>query len=163
MLGFNSSNASNMREPVRCGMARLRVWLYVAALTFAGPGLAQTEAGQAVRLWLQVGGASLPVVFADDMDLGRALQAWTGRHDDLTRFAGRWLTDPAPLPWNDMALSLIVKYQQNPLRAARALALLHAAMDDAVVTSMGQGAAAIPQAVAAHAAASAVLDHLLPQ
>ena len=63
--------------------------------------------------------------------------------------------------WNSRALDLCVKYRRNPLRIARALALLHAAMADAL-------AAAVPDAdpdlsvVAAGAAAGPVLDHLFP-
>ena len=63
--------------------------------------------------------------------------------------------------WNSRALDLCVKYRRNPLRIARALALLHAAMADAL-------AAAAPDAdpdlsvVAAGAAAGPVLDHLFP-
>lgn len=44
-----------------------------------------------------------------------------------------WASGPASLPWNRLALELIVKYQQNPLRAARMLAHLHAAAHDAIV------------------------------
>ncbi len=63
--------------------------------------------------------------------------------------------------WNSRALDLCVKYRRNPLRIARTLALLHAAMADAL-------AAAAPDAdpdlsvVAAGAAAGPVLDHLFP-
>jgi hypothetical protein len=45
----------------------------------------------------------------------------------------KWASGPASLPWNRLALELIVKYQQNPLRAARVLAHMHAAAHDAIV------------------------------
>jgi len=52
-------------------------------------------------------------------------------------------TDRLPSPnraaavtlWNDRALELCVKYRRNPLRVARALAVLHVAMADAAVAS----------------------------
>ena len=47
-------------------------------------------------------------------------------------------TEPASLPWSRTALSLIRKYQQNPLRASRNLALLHAAMHDAYLLAWNE-------------------------
>lgn len=47
-------------------------------------------------------------------------------------FVQKWASGPASLPWNRLALELIVKYQQNPLRAARVLAHLHAAAHDCI-------------------------------
>lgn len=73
-------------------------------------------------------------------------------------------TAPARLSfvWTDTALALITKYQQNPLRAARALALLHAAMHDALVLA-GGGRDETPAAwIAVDRAASLVLGHLYP-
>jgi len=42
-------------------------------------------------------------------------------------------SEPPSLYWTETAIGLIRKYQQNPLRAARAFALLHAGMHDAYV------------------------------
>jgi hypothetical protein len=76
----------------------------------------------------------------------------------------KWASGPASLPWNRLALELIVKYQQNPLRAARVLAHMHAAAHDAIVglavTTSSEEAA---QAVAVHAAAAGVLAHFYPR
>jgi hypothetical protein len=47
----------------------------------------------------------------------------------------RWGEGPAVLPWTDVALDLIVRHRPSPPRAARALALLHAAMADATVAA----------------------------
>jgi hypothetical protein len=77
--------------------------------------------------------------------------------------AQKWATGPASLPWSGIALELIVKYQQNPLRAARVLAHLHAAANDAIVQLAATSSAQAAQAVAVHAAASAVLAHLYPR
>ncbi len=70
---------------------------------------------------------------------------------------------PAPLPWTDLALELVVKYQQNPLRAARMLAHLHAAANDAMVRLAPRSTEEAAQAVAVHAAASTVLAHFYPE
>jgi hypothetical protein len=66
------------------------------------------------------------------------------------------------LQWTESALRLIQKYQENPQRAARALALLHAAMYDAFVLSARDGVDAGSATVAAHRAASLVLAYLHP-
>lgn len=63
--------------------------------------------------------------------------------------------------WLDEALRLVVRYQQNPLRAARVLALLHVAMADAAVLAGTSGEA--QAALAVHRAAGLVLGYLHPQ
>lgn len=47
----------------------------------------------------------------------------------------RWSTGPAVLPWTELALGLIVANRPSPVRAGRALALLHVAISDAVVAT----------------------------
>jgi hypothetical protein len=75
----------------------------------------------------------------------------------------QWASGPASLPWNRLALELIVKYQQNPLRAARVLAHLHAAAHDAIVGLAATSSEEAAQAVAVHAAAAGVLAHFYPR
>ncbi|MGH8741269.1 MAG: hypothetical protein ACREUN_10180, partial [Burkholderiales bacterium] len=65
-----------------------------------------------------------------------------------------------PERWTRLALDMIVKYQQNPLRASRSLAILHAAMNDAALLAARQ---ALPQPVALHRAAGITLAFLYPQ
>ena len=72
--------------------------------------------------------------------------------------AQKWATGPASLPWTGLTLELIVKYQQNPLRAARVLAHLNAAANDAIVQLTAASSAEVAQAVA-----SAVLAHFYPR
>jgi membrane-associated phospholipid phosphatase len=61
-----------------------------------------------------------------------ALQA---RRTTLTsQTVERWGQGPAVLPWTDVALNLIRTHKPSPVRAARALALLHVAAYDAVVS-----------------------------
>jgi hypothetical protein len=64
--------------------------------------------------------------------------------------------------WNERALELCVKYRRNPLRVARALAVLHAAIHDAVAAPVVQSGDEMAQDVAAAAAAGPVLDYLFP-
>ncbi|MDP8921989.1 MAG: hypothetical protein M3O34_03835, partial [Chloroflexota bacterium] len=47
----------------------------------------------------------------------------------------RWDARPAVLPWTELALDLIVAHALSPVRAGRALALLHVAIYDAVVAT----------------------------
>lgn len=74
----------------------------------------------------------------------------------------KWTTSPVSLPWTDATLELIVKYQQNPLRAARALTLVHVAMHDALVVSARTGVPERARGIAVHRAAGLVLAHLYP-
>jgi membrane-associated phospholipid phosphatase len=47
----------------------------------------------------------------------------------------RWSDGAGVLPWATIALDLIKRSRRNPIRAGRALALLHAAINDAVVAA----------------------------
>jgi hypothetical protein len=67
--------------------------------------------------------------------------------------------DPARF-WIEQTLAGIVKYQQNPLRAARSLAAVAVALDEAGTREGVEGEAV---RMSQHAAAGAVLDHLYPQ
>jgi membrane-associated phospholipid phosphatase len=75
----------------------------------------------------------------------------------------RWGRLPPAIAWNDTVIDLIVKYQQNPLRATRAMALMHAAMHDALVLCARARCGDAATRVALHAAASRTLRHLYPQ
>ena len=75
----------------------------------------------------------------------------------------RWGQLSPVLAWNDTVIDLIVKYQHNPLRATRAMALMHAAMHDALVLCAREACGDIATRIALHAAASRTLRHLYPQ
>jgi hypothetical protein len=64
--------------------------------------------------------------------------------------------------WARQILRLVVKYQQNPLRAARALSYVHVAMHDAWAhcTRLAPQAPAVMSELAAHRAASLVMEQL---
>jgi hypothetical protein len=64
------------------------------------------------------------------------------------------------LGWTRVALGLVRKYQQNPLRASRALALLHAAMHDAYGLVARDGGPPAAADIALHRAAGIMLGYL---
>lgn len=74
----------------------------------------------------------------------------------------RWTRSPMSLVWTDTTLELVVKYQQNPLRASRVLALVHVAMHDALVLAARSGVSTRARAIAVHRAAGLTLAHLYP-
>ena len=71
--------------------------------------------------------------------------------------------DPASWRWTQTALDLIVQHRLNPLRAARVLAILHAAMHDALVRGVREGGDARLAWIAVHRGASLVLADLFPE
>ena len=75
----------------------------------------------------------------------------------------RWGRQSPAIAWNDTVIDLIVKYQQNPLRATRAMALLHAAMHDALALCARERCGGVATRIALHAAAGRTLRHLYPQ
>jgi len=66
------------------------------------------------------------------------------------------------LAWTEQTLRLIQKYQQNPQRAVRALALVHAVMHDAFVLAARDSGSATAGLLAAHRAVSLTLAYLYP-
>ena len=62
--------------------------------------------------------------------------------------------------WTRQTLRLVVKYQQNPLRAARALAYVNVALHDAWLHAMRLGAGVAGAELAAHRAASLMAEQL---
>jgi len=74
----------------------------------------------------------------------------------------RWARPPPSLSWSDMVSGLVVKYQQNPLRAQRNHTYVQAVIHDALVFCARRGCEATVRPVAMHAAASRILDFLYP-
>jgi hypothetical protein len=100
------------------------------------------------RTWLLASGAELrphpegtrpvaPTAAEIDELLGYQEQ----RTDAVAEIVARWGNGPAVLPWTGVALELIATHKVNPPRAARALALLHAALYDATVAALDAQAA----------------------
>lgn len=95
-----------------------------------------TDLPNARRTWLlPSANAARPAQLAPpssaEIDELLALQA--DRTDAQVANALRWGAGPAPLPWTGITLDLIAKHRPSPPKAARALALVHAAMADAIV------------------------------
>lgn len=112
------------------------------AVGWVAPFAAQSataSAGPATwRTWIldtpdELRPAPPPAPTADELAELRGLQA--ERTVDVVRTVEAWATGPAVLPWTILALDLIAIHHPNPVRASRALALLHAAMADAVVAT----------------------------
>lgn len=66
------------------------------------------------------------------------------------------------LHWTRQWLKLVVKYQQNPLRAARCIAHTQAAMHDAWLLVATMSTSSETREMCAHRAASLVLQHFYP-
>jgi len=132
----------------------LRSLFFIAGLLFAArnPAAASTENPATWPRWLEPGaqsfafssalakapGASGPAVIADP-DATQSLLAWT-----------------------EHSLRLIQKYQQNPQRAVRTLALVHAAVHDAFVLAARDSGSRLAGLAAAHRAVSLTLAYLYP-
>lgn len=65
--------------------------------------------------------------------------------------------------WNGMALDLIVKYQRNPLRAARIMTLLNAAVHDAMACVGDDRQQAEARVIAVNEVAAEILGFMFPQ
>ena len=75
----------------------------------------------------------------------------------------RWGNAPPSLAWTETALELIVKYRQNPLRAARVLAYVNVAAHDALAECEARGCGDTARRVSMHVAAGRMLEHLYPE
>jgi len=133
----------------------LRSLFFVAVFSFAARNLAATpsENPAAWPRWLESG--SSPIVFS--------LRRLAGLPDaSVSSAVGDSDATQSLLAWTEQTLRLIQKYQQNPQRAARALALLHAAMHDAFVLAARDSGSAAGGMAAAHRAVSLTLAYLYP-
>lgn len=125
--------------------------LGVIALSLASASAIASENPATWPRWLESGSSpvrfslhtlsGLPSAFAvaDDSDATRSLLAWT-----------------------EHTLRLIQKYQQNPQRAARVLAIVHAAMHDAFALAARESGGQTAGVAAAHRAVSLTLAYLYP-
>lgn len=174
-VGFSMRPRSRQRTLV--GLIRALAGVGGLCLLFCVSGLAvelphSTDSGGSLtdpshwRRWLpersDAGDVSLPVSAALPPLTMATTDPIRQRFTDQA-LVQKWATGPASLPWNHLALELIVKYQQNPLRAARVLAHLHAAAHDAIVGLAATSSEEAAQAVAVHAAAAGVLAHFYPR
>lgn len=140
--------------------------LLAAALLYAGPGCAETLTTPTKpggwNLWLAAAGTSPKT----ESTATRARRASSATAQSPTAPHRTWV-DPwkkhPTLAWTELTLSLITKYQQNPLRAARALTYVHTAMHDAIALSARSKLNTDAQKLALHTAASSILEYFYPQ
>jgi hypothetical protein len=137
------------------GMALGRVGL--ALVLAAAIGSANSAEPAAWRAWLaqQPSTTPVPPVTLPDARALSALQAERA-------WLARWTAQPPSAAWNDVVAGLVVKYQQNPLRAERAYAYTHTAIHDALVTCAQRRCEPALWPIAMHAAAARMLEHLYP-
>lgn len=146
-------------------------WLMVCANATVAGGLQAPEPATTAFTpnqwprWLSARDDHRPLLVAEESTLSLvAILAVHKRHPPVTADAmlRKWAIGPASLPCNELALDLIVRYQQNPLRAARMLALLHAAANDVIVDLAATTSEEHAQAVDVHVASAAVLACFYP-
>ncbi len=105
------------------------------------------------KVWLEEPGPTLPEA--------TGINPWQA---PLPAGSSARLQEERPsLYWTRTSLDLIVKYQLNPLRASRVLALLHVATHDALVRGVRGGGDERIAWVAVHRASSLTLADLFPQ
>jgi hypothetical protein len=133
----------------------LRSLFLIAALTIAGRTFSAVPSENTASWprWLQSG--SSPVVFS--------LRRLAGLPDaSVSSAIGDSDATQSLLAWTEQTLRLIQTYRQNPQRAARALALVHAVMHDAFVLAARDSGSATAGLAAAHRAVSLTLAYLYP-
>lgn len=121
--------------------------------------LAAQASGDPARWTPWIEDAEAPVTVPDPAFPDRASLDKLRRNRDWLE---RWAVPPPSLSWSDVVRSLVVKYQQNPLRAQRNHTYVQAAIHDALLYCARRGCDAAVRPVAMHAAASRMLDFLYP-
>ncbi len=130
------SKALSRRELFRAGLAGTAMWSLTRRSVAASRRQASGDSPR--RPWLLTSASDLrpaapPAPSQAEVDDLVALQA--GRTDGTHEMVDRWGDRPAVLPWTDVTLELIKEFKPSPPRAARALALVHVAMADAVTAA----------------------------
>lgn len=137
------------------GAAATAAWIALAFCLSCTPASAQ-DPRQPIAdwpLWIEVGPAE-PAPVQTDPNFGAF---------DPRKHGGGAPDGRPSLRWTRAALDFIVYERLNPLRAARVLAILHAAMHDALVRGVRQANDDGVAWIAVHRAASLVLADLFPE
>lgn len=115
--------------------------------------------------WLDASPANTPLADDDATGGQRLVDVAFAGSQRRARLPARAVApvDAVAVYWNDVALALVVKYQLNPLRAARMLAHVHAAGHDALAALAQAGGEPRTQLVALHVASATVLAHFFPR
>ena len=140
-------------------MLALPIALSCTGLLTPVPGAAQTSIDGPVRRWLAAARSPLST---QPPSLPSAVQLQRLANSE-PQWVAHWGVGSPSISWTEAAIDLVVKYRQNPLRAARALVYLNTALHDALFECEVKGCAATAKRAAMHAAGGVVLEHLYPE
>lgn len=149
---------SNMRSLI------LSVFIGILLGLVSGVSGADNEATAKWKTWISdktIIVEKHPSSFSIDPALLRALKV-EATQTPTKAWVAQFTEGEGTAIWSDTAIQLIVKYQKNPLRAARSLTYVHTAMNDAAIHAMRDGQPWAHAAIAVHSAASKVLSFLYP-
>jgi membrane-associated phospholipid phosphatase len=127
------------RSIVSVGLAGAALWgARLRPARASAPSSAQPAAPGTWRTWVLDSADALrpappPAPTAAEFDELRRLQG--ERTVEVARVVEAWASGPAVLPWTALTLDLITLHPLSAVRAGRTLALLHAAIADAVVAT----------------------------
>jgi membrane-associated phospholipid phosphatase len=129
--------ALSRRAALRYGLAGAALWRFGSPARLAAEPPPPTLPGS-WRTWLLTSPDELrpiapPAPTSAELSEVRDLQG--RRTAAVAATVAKWADGPAVLPWTNLALDLIATHHPSPVRAARALALLHVAVYDAVVAT----------------------------
>jgi membrane-associated phospholipid phosphatase len=121
----------------------------VGMLGIGRPGVsaASSSASETWRTWLLISPDELRPSAPDNppqSELDELIALQSRRSVDASVKISTWGDGPAVLPWTGIVLDLIQVHRPGPVRAARALALLHAALADTII-AVRDAAAAYPR------------------
>src|SRR5581483_8133244 len=150
----DSVHESTQGFPAHAYVKSLRIGLTVVGFVASCGAAASSEVAGWPRL-LEAAPAPFSVA-SDALARSGAIESTVPHGAD-----GAALTE-SMLQWTEHALRLVQKHLQNPQRAVRSLALLHAVMHDAFVVAAREDTGTAGGAVAAHRAASLMLAYLYP-
>ena len=135
--------ALSRRAALRWGLAGAALWGFGPPARLAAEPPPPTPPG-AWRPWLLASPDELrPAAPPSPSGAERSevLDLQARRTAAVAATVAKWADGPAVLPWTSLALDLIASHRPSPVRAARALALLHVAVYDAVVATWDAQAA----------------------
>lgn len=141
--GYASSRSSSRRALVGSSLAAAALWRLGAAPALGSQREASSDPAT-WRPWLlssadELRPASPPEPTAAER--GELLDYQAGRTAGALAAVDHWDDQSVILPWTHLALDLIRLHQPSPVRAGRALALLHVALFDTLAATLDAQAA----------------------
>jgi membrane-associated phospholipid phosphatase len=132
------------RALLGAGLAGAALWSTDQRSVGAAGAPSQPAAPGMWRTWVLDSGDALrppPPSAPTAEELAEVLRLRGERTVEVVRTVEAWASGQAVLPWTVLALDMIRVHRPGPVRAGRALALLHTAMADAVVATWDAKAA----------------------